>query len=263
MFFLSTYWYYDVASGIRHGLAFTVICCCAYFQFVEKKYYVFCFAGYFFMLFLHSASIMPVLLVAITTITLNTSGRFINFLLLFGLIAGNALIGYVAQFNDNSFIQSLAGKAEMHNGDETFELGTAINVNRSVLFVLIILLLYFSKYLIRYDYAVDLKRLYKYSSTTVYFMVGSLFSALVFARFARWILPIIGMLIISIGSQCQADCIKKESSEKLINYSDLGDRLLLSTKPFLFFGITVFIAIHLWYLCSGSSLYWIQFLYET
>lgn len=32
LFFLSTYWFYDTASGIRNGLAFAVVIACAYYH---------------------------------------------------------------------------------------------------------------------------------------------------------------------------------------------------------------------------------------
>ena len=37
LFFLSTYWFYDTASGIRNGLAFAVVIACAYYHLVEKR----------------------------------------------------------------------------------------------------------------------------------------------------------------------------------------------------------------------------------
>ncbi|UKI22530.1 MAG: hypothetical protein L6V88_09435 [Anaerotruncus sp.] len=43
IFAISTYWYYDVCSGTRNGIAFTVTVACAYYHLVERKK-IYCFA---------------------------------------------------------------------------------------------------------------------------------------------------------------------------------------------------------------------------
>lgn len=58
LFFLSTYWFYDTASGIRNGLAFAVVIACAYYHLVEKRNIILCFFGYVAACLLHSSPIL-------------------------------------------------------------------------------------------------------------------------------------------------------------------------------------------------------------
>lgn len=104
VFFISTYWYYDTASGIRNGLAFAIAFSCAYYHLVERKNIVLCCFGYLCAAFMHSAGFMPVFLLIVALLTMNTSGKVINFLLIFGLVGGGAVINYLAGITDNSFI---------------------------------------------------------------------------------------------------------------------------------------------------------------
>ena len=84
-FFISTYWFYDTASGIRNGLSFAIAFACAYYHLVERKNIVLCYVGYILACFIHSAGILVVVFVIIAELTLNTSGKFMNFLFIFGL----------------------------------------------------------------------------------------------------------------------------------------------------------------------------------
>lgn len=259
MFFISTYWYYDVASGTRNGLAFAVAFACAYQHMAERKHIPLCFLGYFLAALTHSSGILPVALVFVAMITLNTSGKFFNFLLIFGLAGGNILIKFLAERTDNSFVQSIAGKAESHGINGSLETGTMFQVNLSVLAVTILILMYFSHYILNSDMKKDLNRLYKYLSITIYFSIGATLSGLIFVRFARWILPLVAALIFMLGMQIQGNQIEARKKAHLSYYSVSNENFSIKLRTIVMITFVIFTAVHFWYLCNGSSLVWMEF----
>lgn len=259
IFFLSTYWYYDVCSGIRNGLTFSIIFSCAYYHLAERKNIALCYLGYILASLLHSSGIMLVALVLLAVVTLNTSGKFMNFLLVFGVSGGAALMQFLAAKTDNSFVQSIAGQAEKHQPTAVIPIGTMFFVNIAVYIVVCLIFIYFSNYILQSHYASDMKRFYKYSSIILYFMIGCLYSMLIFIRIARWIIPAIGAMFYMIGSQLQKEYIDKNGESYCRYYAPSKEIVSYKLKPFfniLLFGFT---AVHFWYLCAGSSLNWMHF----
>ncbi len=259
MFFISTYWYYDTASGIRNGLAFAIAFSCSYYHLVERKNIVLCYLGYICAALMHSAGFMPVVLVLIALITMNSSGKIVNFILLFGLIGGGAVINYLADITDNSFIQSIAGRSESHGFSTELVGGTRFYVNITVLVLVILLLAYFSKYFLNSSHQPELKRLYKYMTVVISFSIGSIFSHLVFIRFARWILPLIGALLFMIGMEMQKEYENKYIEESFKNNIIPKQSFALKLRPMFYLIFTAYIAVHFWYSISGSSLVWLHF----
>lgn len=261
MFAISTYWYYDTASGIRNGFAFALAILATYYHLVERKYIPLCYVLYIAAALSHSAGILPVLVVVATILTLNTSGKYIKYFIIFGIVGGSALIQYLATKTDNKFIQSFAGQAESHEASalNLSEAGTTFKVNIFVLLVLIMLLAYLSEFFINGKFASELKRFYKYSSLLMYFLIGCIFSGLTFVRFVRWILPIVGALIFMIGMQMQNDYVEENGERYCLYYALPKISVRVKTKPFVTILFIGFTAVHFWYLCNGSSLYWMHF----
>lgn len=259
MFFISTYWFYDTASGIRNGLSFAVAFACAYYHLVERKNITLCYVGYILACLTHSAGIMPVVMVIIAELTLNTSGKFMNFILLFGIVGGGVFIQFLADRTDNNFVQSIAGKAETHGLGDSLETGTMFRVNLTVLLFVTLLFIYVAYYLLHSDYTNELKRLYKYFSINIYFMFGCVLSGLVFVRFARWTLPIIGALLFMIGMQIQSNQIEKEGRAKLTYFTPFNQSARIKTRSLVYILYVAYTGVHFWYLCNGSSLHWLHF----
>ena len=260
MFAISTYWFYDTASGIRNGLAFSIAFLATYYHLVERKYIPICYALYVVAAFSHSAGIMPVLIVAVTVLTFNNDGKLLKYFLAFGIVGGNMLLQYVAKSSSSKFILRLAGQAEAHEATSInlMETGTMFRVNIAVLVVLIALLWYFSYFFTHGEHSKELKRFYKYSSLYTFFMIGCMFSGLLFVRFMRWITPVLIALIFMIGSQLRDDQIRRIGKKQAYSLSPvLSERIHLKQMVTTLF--VVFTAVHFWYLCEGSSLYWIHF----
>lgn len=259
MFFLCTYWFYDVYSGVRNGLTFAVIVACAYYHLVERKRILLCYIGYFLASLTHSSGIMIVAFVILTEITLNNSGRFMSFLLVFGLIGGGVLMQYLDSVIDNKYVHIIAGQAEKHQAGEVIELGTMFLVNITLFVLVSIIVMYYSHYLMNSNYSSNLKRFHKFSSIILYFMISCLFSGLIFVRIARWILPVIGALYIMIGMQFRSVSVQKNGSVYLQYYSPPNESIRFKLKTILDFIILLYTAVHGWYMFQGSSLHWLHF----
>lgn len=259
MFFLSTYWFYDTASGIRNGLVFSVIFACAYYMLAEKKHTLLCLLGLILSCFMHSAGIILVAFVFLTYLTVNVSGKFLNLLLVFGLALGGVLIEYLSEITDNEFIQSIAGKAERHVDGGGLDTGTMFLVNVATFAVVALVMLFASYYISRKNDNRNFNNFFKFSTYIMFFMIGSLFSSLVFVRIARWVLPAMGCIYFMTGMQLQNDqfSIEKEETDLTVRKTGLvmGKRI----RALLLILYVLYTGVHFWYLCTGSSLNWMHF----
>lgn len=259
MFFLSTYWYYDTASGIRNGLTFAVVFACAYYHLVERKNIFLCYIGYFLAVFTHSSGIIPVMLVILTVITLNTSGKTFNVILVFGTAVASVGINYLSGITDNSLINSLAGKTEHYTEKGAYDTSTMMVVNIITFAIVFILILYVTEYLLDRENPMKLNYFYKYASNTMFFLIGAYFLSIVFARFARMIVPMIGALAFMIGMQCQKEQIARYSRANNIDNSESVMMIKYKMRPYVILIFVAYIAVHIWYDCNGSSLAWAHF----
>lgn len=258
MFFISTYWYYDTYSGIRNGLTFAIITACAYYHLVERKRIPLCIAGYLIACFLHSTGAMYVVLVFVAVLTLNNKGKFMNFALIFGMTAGQALIQYLATHTEVSLFKSIAGRAETVDGESVI-FSTSFATNVVTVVVVAVIVFYFGKYVNDEKPSVYFKRYYKYASIMEYFMIGCLFSALVFVRFARWVIPVIGAVVYMVGNQLQKEYFNSMDTKYILYFSPPGITRRYKFKGLLNLVVVVYTLVHFWYLCTGSSLCWIHF----
>ena len=262
LFFLSTYWYFDTASGIRNGLCFAIIVFCSYIMFVEKRFIPLCIIGYIIGFYTHSAGLLAIALVVVTAILYRIDSVFINFVFMFSLIGGNFLIQTFAENSNNSLLLSIAGRAEQHVGGDT--IGTDINfiVNIVTVLTVIIIAIFLNYYLKDRTPSNDTSVFSKYVSLTMYFTVGSIFSGLIFMRFVRWIVPILGGLILMIGLQRQEERISEKGEIYYKYYAIPIERFLFNVKPILILMVFMYSVVHLWYDYSGSSLTFAHFGYE-
>lgn len=259
MFFISTYWYYDTASGTRNGIAFAVVFACAYQQFAEKKHILFCIVGYVAAILMHSSGIVPVALVVATILTKKLNSKFVNFILLFAMMASGAIIEYLGEVTDSDFIKSIAVRAESQTQDYIVSGNTGFYVNVSVLIVIVLLLLYFGNYISKYSLSRESKMLYKFMVIVIFFSIGAMFSELVFVRFARWIFPLIGALIFMIGTKAQKDVEERRITEEMQNGMFAQRSLFLKLRPVVYCLFVVYTAVSFWYSLNGSSLIWLHF----
>lgn len=261
MFAISTYWYYDTSSGIRNGLAFAIAIFATYFHLVERRYIPLCYALYVVAALCHSAGVLPVVLVMVCVVTLNTDGKFLKYAIMLGIVGGAALIQFLATKTNNSFIQAFAGESESHEATLMNPIGegTMFKVNVAVLLVMILVAFYFSVFFDKSRHHDELKRFYKYSNLLIYFLIGCMFSGLVFVRFVRWIVPIVGGMLFMIGMHIEREYIEEKGIRYCQYFSppSISIRVRIRTLVMLLF--VAFTGVHFWYLCNGSSLHWLHF----
>lgn len=263
MFFISTYWYYELYSGIRNALTFAIIFACGYFHIVEKRFIPLCFVGYGLACFMHSTGTMFVAVVLIAWVSMYINSKSFNYLLILGLAGGNVLIQFLARFTHNKLILSLAGQAEENTSEMGFNIGTKFLVNISVLLVVGLMIYYFSYYINQNHYIGSKRfamqtRLYKYFMVIVYFMLGSIVSSMVFHRLARWVLPVIGAIIFMIGMQSQRNEINDKGEHYLSYEAPRKQMRRMRIRSTVIIGFIAYTAVHFWYLCTGSSLVWMH-----
>ncbi|MBR2134354.1 MAG: EpsG family protein [Eubacterium sp.] len=265
MMFLSTYWYYDVYSGTRNGLAFSIAVTAAYFHLFERNFIPLCYIGYLTAAFTHSGGIMPVALALLAAFTFNTSGKFINGALIFGVVAGGALFPYIASVTDSEFFDAVGEKAEHYGQGSFIDLSnetTMYYVNITFAILCLAILIYVSYYFTNSRYASELKRFYKYTSLCLFFAIGCAFtSGLIFVRFTRFILPVVIPILFMIGMTIQREQVTEEGSVKLSYYSNFAESFRYRISMLVWFVVIAYTAIHLWYLINGSSLHWLTFEY--
>lgn len=262
MFFISTYWYYDVASGTRNGLAFTIAFACAYQHLIEKKHISLCIFGYIIATFTHSSGLLPVLVALVAAFTFNYSGKFVNYLIYFGLFAGESIIQFLASITNIGFIEAIANKSERYSVQyDSYYAGlTSFNVNVVTFIFVILLLIYVSHYLLKQNQGkIECVMLYKLCSLFLFFAIGCFFSRLIFVRLIRWIIPMIGGLLFMVGMQLQKSQENRDTSAYLTYYAPTAEMFRYRTRGVVFLVFTVYTAVHFWYAINGSSLIWLHF----
>lgn len=260
IFSLTTYWFYDTCSGIRNGLAFAIVLVCMYYHFVERKNIVLCIIGYVLACGLHTAGIVPVVLVVAALLTWKSDSKTINILMIFGLACGGILLDFLSRTTDSEFIQLLAGKTERATDFSTYtDIQTNFLVNVATYFICALIVLYCVYFIKHYAKDDAMKRFCKFVELTMFFMLGCMYSQLLFLRFARWILPVIIPMVYMVGMQLQQNNIDRGVNYGFHSEVKFAEIARYKTKAIFSLIILAYCAVHLWYDCNGSSLIWLHF----
>ena len=259
-FLLTTYWFYDICSGIRNGLAFTVFITCIYFDIVEKKHRPLCYLGYILCAGLHSSVIMLIILRLAIAITKKYESKWVSWMMLMSITVGGNILQWLGTVSNNKYLSLLSEKADTNVG-RAMDLGkTYIWVNTTVLIVVILVSLYLFKYIKESENYKDISVFGKFHTLLLFFTVGSFTSQLIYIRIIRWIIPIMGALFFMIGMQaCRNNQNRKKEVQNIRSIIRNRDSVLAVNEliiTVLFIGYT---AVHLWYTCTGSSLIWLYF----
>ena len=116
-FILSTYWFYDICSGIRNGLTFTLFCFFAYVELVEKKWRPACWVGYVAMCLMHSSGILMMMIRIALLLSGKKNSKFMSVLVFFALILGGAVMPRLGEITNIEYLKLISEKAESH-GDK-------------------------------------------------------------------------------------------------------------------------------------------------
>lgn len=259
LFILSTYWFYDICSGIRNGLAFTLFCVFIYFDVVEKKFRPACWIGYLLMLGLHSSAILMLTIRMALLLSRKGKGKIMSVLMFFAMLVGGAVIPKLGDITGIEYLQLISQKAE--RAADTTGVGSQTNylVNISIFIVACILVIYCLYVLDKNHKYDDFKEYEKFVQLVLSFMIGAFFFGLTFIRFARWVIPAVTSVVFMVGMQANTD-IKKEMYSNKKQKSVIKSGMLMSSNELLInVCFIAYTCVHLWYACTGSSLIWLHF----
>lgn len=260
VFLLSTYWFYDICSGIRNGLTFTLFCFFAYVELVEKKWRPACWVGYVAMCLMHSSGILMMMVRLALLVSGRKGSKLTSVLIFFVMIVGGAIMPHLGEITGIEYFQLLSQKAERAVSTSGFAYGTQYLVNVSV-FVVAVCVFYYAVYVIK-------KQTEKYESFSdyinfvqliVFFMLGSITFILTFIRFARWVIPAVISVVFMVGMQANSNA-KIEMLTGRKNKSVIKSGMTLSSNELVInFCMVAYTAVHMWYACNGTSLIWLKF----
>lgn len=260
VFLLSTYWFYDICSGIRNGLTFTLFCFFAYVELVEKKWRPACWVGYVAMCLMHSSGILMMMVRLALLVSGRKGSKLTSVLIFFVMIVGGAIMPHLGEITGIEYFQLLSQKAERAVSTSGFANGTQYLVNVSV-FVVAVCVFYYAVYVIK-------KQTEKYESFSdyinfvqliVFFMLGSITFILTFIRFARWVIPAVISVVFMVGMQANSNA-KIEMLTGRKNKSVIKSGMTLSSNELVInLCMVAYTAVHMWYACNGTSLIWLKF----
>lgn len=259
-FILSTYWFYDICSGIRNGLTFTLFCFFAYVELVEKKWRPACWVGYVAMCLMHSSGILMMMIRIALLLSGKKNSKFMSVLVFFALILGGAVVPRLGAITNIEYLKLISEKAERATATSGFVNGTQYLVNVSV-FVVAVCVFCYAAYVIK-------KQTEKYESFSyyinfvqliVFFMLGSITFTLTFIRFARWVIPAVISVVFMVGMQANSNA-KIEMLTGRKNKSVIKSGMTLSSNELVInFCMVGYLLVHMWYACNGTSLIWLKF----
>lgn len=172
VFLLSTYWFYDICSGIRNGLTFTLFCFFAYVELVEKKWRPACWVGYVAMCLMHSSGILMMMVRLALLVSGRKESKLTSVLIFFVMIVGGAIMPHLGEITGIEYFQLISQKAERAASTSGFANGTQYLVNVSV-FVVAVCVFYYAVYVIKNRRKVrKLFGLYKFCSADSLFHAG-------------------------------------------------------------------------------------------
>lgn len=135
VFLLSTYWFYDICSGIRNGLTFTLFCFFAYVELVEKKYKPLCWLGYLAMCMMHSSGILMMMIRGALLVSGKRNGKLVSVLVFFAMVVGGAVVPRLGDIFGIEYLQLISQKAERAVSTAGIYSSTQYIVNISVFVV--------------------------------------------------------------------------------------------------------------------------------
>lgn len=260
VFLLSTYWFYDICSGIRNGLTFTLFCFFAYVELVEKKWRPACWVGYVAMCLMHSSGILMMMVRLALLFSGRKGSKLTSVLIFFVMIVSGEIMPHLGEITGIEYFQLISQKAERAASTSGFANGTQYLVNVSV-FVVAVCVFYYAVYVIK-------KQTEKYESFSdyinfvqliVFFMLGSITFVLTFIRFARWVIPAVISVVFMVGMQANSDSKAQLVTEKKSKSIIKSGMTLSSNELVINFCMVAYTAVHMWYACNGTSLIWLKF----
>ena len=258
-FILSTYWFYDICSGIRNGLVFTLFSSIVYIDVVEKKARPLCWLSYVVLLGMHSSAIILFFIRIILLLSGRGKGKILSMLMVAAMVVGGALLPHLGEITGIEYFELISEKAERASEIMGVDSSTSFIVNVSVFIVCAIVVIYCLYVFSKTDVLERLNGYSKFVRFLLFFMLGSVFSALIFLRLARWVLPAMVSVIFMVGMQTAKDMEKERNMEKKHKSIIKPGTVISSNELVINFCFITYSVVHLWFACAGSSLIWLHF----
>lgn len=260
IFFLATYWFYDICSGVRNGLAFTLFVAFVYQDVVEKKYQPLCWFGYLLCVGLHSSTIVFAFIRLSLLVTKKHGGKLTSWIMIFAISVGCNFFLWLGEHTSISYFQLLSVKAEGNVG-RMIGLGetTQVYVNVIVYLVTAIWSVYLAKYIKNFDKSDEFEGFFRFYTILMFFVAGCVTSGLLFVRMVRWVIPIVGPLVFMLGMKSFTDYQKGIMSVNKNSIIRTQNFVLADNMKIIYLLFVGFTAVHLWYACNGTSLLWLKF----
>lgn len=259
-FLLATYYFYDICSGIRNGLGFTLFISIVYLELVENKNKWLCWAAYIILTGLHASMFLLLIIRLMLLFTNKRDGKIVGIVMAAAVMLSPLVFDFASRF-DNSYLNILAEKGE-RNYDKMnkFATETFLMVNYPTFAIIALASLYCSSLIKNsqreYEQIKEYLKFYQFISM---FTFGSMLSQLLFLRIVHWILPAMSVVLFMIGLQINSNK-KFAERETTIKNSVIRCRSTLTNNEIIVnLAITGYSLIYLWYACNGSSLIWLHF----
>ena len=258
-FILSTYWFYDICSGIRNGLVFTLFSSIVYIDVVEKKIRPLCWLAYVVLLGMHSSAIILFFIRIVLLLSGRGKGKVPSILMVVSMVSGGVLLPHLGEITGVEYFELISEKAERASENMGVNSSTSFVVNVSVFILCAMVVIYCFYVFSKTDKNKDINRYSKFVQFLLFFMLGSVFSALIFLRLARWVLPAMVSVVFMVGMQTAKDREKEMHANKKHKSVIKEGTLISSNELVVNFCFVTYSLVHLWYACAGSSLIWLHF----
>ena len=265
-FLVSTYWYYDICSGIRNGLAFTLFGYFLYLELVERRHVRLCWLGYLLMVGIHTS----VLLLLLLRVCLLLSGRRQRYASLFSplvlaaLLFGVPLLEVLSRVVQSSYLQSLLDKAEAYESGTglaiLLDAGAMYYSNIATFIVCALLIAFFGKVVMESAQRERFRQYCVFLRYLLCLMLGAVTTSMVFLRLARWLLPQLTVILFLAGARMyRARDDAAQSGGVVTVIRSKRAHLRGKNQRMIFYLTLLYSALHYAYSLIGSSLIWLHF----
>ncbi|PGT89046.1 EpsG family protein [Bacillus sp. AFS040349] len=194
LFFVGTFNYLGLLSGIRNMLAFSVFAYFLYIDLVEKKNSLFCWLIYILLCFFHSSTVVLVLFRLLLYLYNKFTGKIINIVLIAWSFGSFMIINMLDSLTDIKLFKLLIMQIEGYSTLDYYPIIPAIS-KYLILITIMITFLYF----MNVNKSIkELKGITRFSALIIAFTIGSITNYHIFVRFVNFLIflsPIYIMLI--------------------------------------------------------------------
>lgn len=266
-FLVGTYWFYDICSGIRNGLAFTLFGYFLYMELVERRHVRLCWLGYLLAVGLH----MSALLLLALRLCVAVSGRNQKYagllapLLALAILAGIPALEWLSSFVRSDYLTTILEKSDTYASGSglamLLEAGHMYYSNLATFLVGALLIIFFQKVILNSEEREQFRKFLTFLQFLIFLMLGAVATSMVFARLARWLLPQLTGIVLVAGMklyQAKREEARAAGPGHTVIRAKRG--YLRSKNQTMIYNLTILYSLlHYAYSMVGSSVIWMHF----